>query len=339
MVSHRNAGKLAFFVIAGLPASLLLIGLIGLNLLMQSTQISEAGQRMQADFNAELATRLAHGLEQNVSSGMSPADAVQDFQSLVRSQYEYSEANGYFTCLIGSDLKIAAHPDPTMIGMDMSGAVYQSLSANSSISFKSHLDGGASGAGLLSGEQSGSAKQIVFQVPVNNAPYFVSVHSNQTEFQQGLKRLQTIFSRSAVLIILLLVLAGLAAMVLFDRRYALKLEQVIEESQSKTESLAAVNDVLTNEVIRREEAEEDLREQSQYNRQIFEGASDAIIVIDIEADIIIDANAQAQEMLEYSHEEITKLSPSVIHQTHVDKFYEFANQVMQHGRGWNDQLT
>lgn len=339
MVNHRNAGKLAFFMIAGLPAFLLLIGLIGMNLLMQSTQIKESGQRMQADFNAELARRLAHSVEQNINSGMPQAEAIQNFQSLVRSQYEYSEADGYFTCLIGPDFKVAAHPNPEMIGMDMSHAIYQPLSASSSTSFKSHLDDGAFGAGLLLGQQFGSGNQIVFQTRVRNIPYFVSVHSNETKFQQRLTQLQTIFSRSAFLIILVFVLAGLAVMVWFDRRYALNLERLFKESKAKSESLVAMNDALKNEVFRREQAQEELKHQSQYNRQIFEDASDAIIIIDAEEDRIIDANARAREMLEYSHEEITKLSPSVIHQTDVEKFYEFANQVLQHGRGWNDKLT
>jgi PAS domain S-box-containing protein len=74
-------------------------------------------------------------------------------------------------------------------------------------------------------------------------------------------------------------------------------------------------------------------------REIFERANDAIFVIDVERDKILDVNEKACRMLEYTRAELLALPISATHPNDVKKMREFVGSVLQHGSGWTDELT
>ncbi|WP_247002069.1 MEDS domain-containing protein [Halosolutus gelatinilyticus] len=89
----------------------------------------------------------------------------------------------------------------------------------------------------------------------------------------------------------------------------------------------------------RTEVKTELKERQTYLERIFESSHDAILVVDPEADEIVDANPAATEMLGYAREELLALAPSDIHPDELDRFREFVEAVFENGTGWIDELT
>ena len=85
--------------------------------------------------------------------------------------------------------------------------------------------------------------------------------------------------------------------------------------------------------------EEGLRKSEQRFRAIFDHSNDAIFLVDVEHDSILDVNRQACEMLGYTRAELLSLPMSVIHPHEMPKMRAFAHSVVEQGHGFTDQLN
>jgi PAS domain S-box-containing protein len=72
---------------------------------------------------------------------------------------------------------------------------------------------------------------------------------------------------------------------------------------------------------------------------VFEHANDAIFIVDIENDSIVDCNPAAEELVEYSREELMEMPASNLHPHNLSEFMNFADRVLEHGEGWTDDIT
>jgi PAS domain S-box-containing protein len=74
-------------------------------------------------------------------------------------------------------------------------------------------------------------------------------------------------------------------------------------------------------------------------KTVFEHANDAIFIVDIENDSIVDCNPAAVELVGYSHEELRSMPASDLHPHNIGRFMEFADRVLREGEGWTDDIT
>jgi len=72
---------------------------------------------------------------------------------------------------------------------------------------------------------------------------------------------------------------------------------------------------------------------------IFEHANDAIFIVDIENDSIVDANPAATDLVEYTVEELRSMPASDLHPHNLPEFMDFAETVLEEGHGWTDEVT
>jgi PAS domain S-box-containing protein len=72
---------------------------------------------------------------------------------------------------------------------------------------------------------------------------------------------------------------------------------------------------------------------------VFKHANDAIFIVDIGNDSIVDCNPAAEELVEYSREELLSMPASDLHPHNISKFMEFADTVLEEGEGWTDEIT
>ena len=93
------------------------------------------------------------------------------------------------------------------------------------------------------------------------------------------------------------------------------------------------------DITKRKRAEEALQDSEERYRGIFNASYDAIFLVDVDQDRILDANDAACRMLAYSRDELTALTMSDIHPDEMPKLREFATQVSQHGKWQTDELT
>jgi PAS domain S-box-containing protein len=82
-----------------------------------------------------------------------------------------------------------------------------------------------------------------------------------------------------------------------------------------------------------------LRNELDRFRKILEFAHDGILVLDPDADAILDANPAACRMLGYSHQELLSTPPSAIHPDETRLFHTFLRAVQETGSGWPNELT
>ncbi|WP_339103801.1 MEDS domain-containing protein [Haloterrigena salinisoli] len=106
-----------------------------------------------------------------------------------------------------------------------------------------------------------------------------------------------------------------------------------------SEETEAKVDRMMNTLRERTEMKTELTERKAYLERIFESSHDAILIVDPEADEIVDANSAATEMLGYTHDELLALGPSDIHPAELDAFQEFVEEVFEDGTGWMDELA
>jgi PAS domain S-box-containing protein len=72
---------------------------------------------------------------------------------------------------------------------------------------------------------------------------------------------------------------------------------------------------------------------------VFEYANDAIFIVDIENDAVVDCNPAAVELVEYSREELLSMPASDLHPHNLSRFMTFADRVLEEGEGWTDDIT
>ena len=74
-------------------------------------------------------------------------------------------------------------------------------------------------------------------------------------------------------------------------------------------------------------------------RRIFDHSPDAGFILAPLEDRILDVNVRACELLGYSREEVLALSISDIHPDEIPRFRAFAQDVIESGSGWTNELT
>ena len=72
---------------------------------------------------------------------------------------------------------------------------------------------------------------------------------------------------------------------------------------------------------------------------VFERANDAIFIVDVENDSIVDANPAAETLVEYSRAELLSMPASGLHPHNLPTFMNFAEDVLADGHGWTDDIT
>ena len=94
-----------------------------------------------------------------------------------------------------------------------------------------------------------------------------------------------------------------------------------------------------HDITQRKLAEEAVRESEARFHNIFEYSNDAIFLLDLSTDEILDVNSKACRMLAYEREELLSKPVSAIHPDEMPNLREFALSVMSEGQGWTDELT
>ena len=80
-------------------------------------------------------------------------------------------------------------------------------------------------------------------------------------------------------------------------------------------------------------------EETSLFETVFEHANDAIFIVDVENDSIVDANPAAESLVEYSRSELLSMPASDLHPHNLSAFMEFAEGVLEEGHGWTDDIT
>ena len=86
-------------------------------------------------------------------------------------------------------------------------------------------------------------------------------------------------------------------------------------------------------------AESDARRKESWFEQVFQSSYDAILIVAPDEDRIIDANPRAEELLEYTREELLGTPLSAIHPDELPRLKEFTSLVFEEGSGWTDALS
>ncbi|GJL52589.1 MAG: hypothetical protein NPIRA01_38160 [Nitrospirales bacterium] len=97
--------------------------------------------------------------------------------------------------------------------------------------------------------------------------------------------------------------------------------------------------VTFKDISTRKRAEKALLDSEERFRKIFSHSNDAIFVVDLKDNTILEANSRAASMLEYSEEELVSMSVFAIYPTEGQALLDFFHSVSQRGYGWTDQLS
>ena len=89
----------------------------------------------------------------------------------------------------------------------------------------------------------------------------------------------------------------------------------------------------------RHEMEEELAQIQRELSEVIDRASDALVVLDPWADLIIAANEVAAEMLGYEPDQLLTRRPSDIHRGEMGAFLGFMDRVDDQGSGWTAELS
>ena len=97
--------------------------------------------------------------------------------------------------------------------------------------------------------------------------------------------------------------------------------------------------IFAHDITERKRAEAAVRESEARFHSIFEHSNDAIFLIDISADEILDVNSKGCSMLAYEREELLSLPVSAVHPDEMPRLRAFGQSVLSQGQGWTDELT
>ena len=89
----------------------------------------------------------------------------------------------------------------------------------------------------------------------------------------------------------------------------------------------------------RRRTEEALRSSQSALESILEHSADAIVVIDPEADVVLEANGRAADLVGYSREELAGMPVSRLHPEEMPDLDAFLATVEADGHAWTDRLT
>ncbi|MCI0484074.1 MAG: sigma 54-interacting transcriptional regulator [candidate division NC10 bacterium] len=112
----------------------------------------------------------------------------------------------------------------------------------------------------------------------------------------------------------------------------MKDEEQLERQHTELENLR-------ERVAALEQAEANCRRAEEHFRKVFDHSNDAILLIDPEADRILDVNPQACRMLKYLRERLLSMPITAIHRNEMPQLFAFARSVREKGSGWTDELT
>ncbi len=105
------------------------------------------------------------------------------------------------------------------------------------------------------------------------------------------------------------------------------------------ENFGNVFSAFTSSVAELKRSQDGLRQSETRFRTIFNSCYDAIFVVDVDGDKILDANEEACRLLGFSSDEFSSLSISDIHPLEMPKVREFAKKVSEHGRDQTFELS
>ncbi len=116
-------------------------------------------------------------------------------------------------------------------------------------------------------------------------------------------------------------------------------KEEVARLSSLTKELRARLEEMESELARHRRPNEVLDRSEQRFRTIFDHSNDAIFLVDVGEDAILDVNDKACRMLGYSREELLGIPMSVIHPHEMGKVRAFARSVIEEKQGFTDELT
>jgi PAS domain S-box-containing protein len=94
-----------------------------------------------------------------------------------------------------------------------------------------------------------------------------------------------------------------------------------------------------HDLERQHELEDELARIRRALCAVLDRASDALLILDPWADLIIAANGAAAEMLGYDRDDLITHRPSDFHREEIGAFVDFMDRVDAQGSGWTGELS
>lgn len=93
------------------------------------------------------------------------------------------------------------------------------------------------------------------------------------------------------------------------------------------------------DITERKESENRIVENEARLQAIYDQSNDAILLLDLSTEKIVDFNKMTEKMLGYSSEELSGLSISEVHPHDINKFKQFSHSILTQGKGKTDELS